>query len=78
MRSTLAPGRVPKAIADLRESATRECAKAEEGKYTVKRIHFDKPIGFGRAKPFDQDDNTIAKFPGLISPHVGNGKGAPK
>lgn len=78
MRSTLAPGKVPQAIAELRDSALSEANKPEAGRHTVGKLTFDLPMAHTRAPEFNQDDNTIAKFPGLISPHVGNGRGAAK
>ena len=79
MHSTLRPGKVPPAIAALRDAASDEIGKPVRGTYTVRRLKFDKEmIGMNTPGSFDQDDNTLARFSGLVSPHVGNGKGAPK
>lgn len=78
MRSTLSPGRVPRAIVALRDAARREADAPEPGTYKVRGLKFDQSTGWSRPAKFNQDDNTIARFPGLISPHVGNGRGVPK
>lgn len=79
MRSSLKPGKVPQAIASLRSAAIAESEKPERGRYVVRHLSFDKPMeNNNEPGTFRQDDNTIAKFPGLVSPHVGNGKGAAK
>lgn len=73
--STLRPGKVSQAIADLRDAAIKEMDAIPDGVSRSEGLSFDK--AHEQAPPasdFDSD-NWVARYPGQNSPHIGNGSG---
>lgn len=71
--SLLRPGKVSDFVAKLRDKSLRELSKPEPGTgiakpdFELKQPEVDLPT-------FNQDDNDVAKFPGVWDPWVGNGR----
>lgn len=78
--STLRPGRVSQAIADLRDAALKEMDATPPGVTEKPDVEFDVDHAASRnTSPSNFDaDNWVARYPGQNSPHIGNGSGGPK
>ena len=73
--STLRPGKVSQAVADLRNAAIREMDAIPAGVEKPDSVTFDN----AHARPATVSDfdsaNWVARYPGQNSPHIGNGAG---
>lgn len=73
--STLRPGKVSQAIADLRDAAIKEMDAIPAGVEKPEAPTFDS--GHSAPPPASDFDSTnwVARYPGQNSPHIGNGSG---
>ena len=76
--STLRPGIVSRAIADLRDKALKEMDAPERGRLGNYKVRFD--LERNTLPPQETPDfhYGAANYPGPNSPHIGNGSGGPR
>lgn len=73
--STLRPGKVSQAIADLRDKAITEMNAIPGGVTRSEGLVFDSEHdSVNETSNFDSE-NWVARYPGQNSPHIGNGSG---
>lgn len=73
--STLRPGKVSQAIADLRDAAIKEMDAIPAGVEKSEALTFDSAhTPPAPVSDFDSS-NWVARYPGQNSPHIGNGSG---
>ena len=78
MGSTLNPGKISKAIADLRNAAIAEMDAPEKGVVDKGEVTFDVSH---REQPNTEDPSLragAASYAGQNCPHIGNGPGGPQ
>jgi hypothetical protein len=73
--STLRPGKVSQAIADLRDAAIKEMDAIPAGVEKPEAITFDSGHTAPAAVSDFDSSNWVARYPGQNSPHIGNGAG---
>lgn len=78
--STLHPGKVTDAIRKLRDAALREMDATPSGEKKAEGVKFDHshaatPAPAIRSQEDFDTQNGVAMFPGVHSPHIGNGSG---
>jgi LPS sulfotransferase NodH len=73
--STLRPGKVSQAIADLRDKAITEMNAIPDGVTRPEDLAFDREHDSVNATSNFDSENWVARYPGQNSPHIGNGSG---
>lgn len=73
--STLRPGKVSQAIADLRDAAIKEMDAIPPGVEKPEGLSFDKEHDVEPVVSNFDADNWVARYPGQNCPHIGNGSG---
>lgn len=73
--STLRPGKVSQAIADLRDKAIAEMNAIPDGVVQSPSLEFDHTHDSENSVDNFDSTNWVARYPGQNSPHVGNGSG---
>ena len=73
--STLRPGKVSQAIADLRDKALAEMNAIPDGVTKSEGLVFDSEHDSVNEPSNFDSTNWVARYPGQNSPHIGNGAG---
>ena len=73
--STLRPGKISQAIADLRDAAIKEMDAIPPGVGKSDKLAFDHSHSSRTSDEDFDSTNWVARYPGQNSPHIGNGSG---
>ena len=75
--STLKPGRRSEWVAKLSEAAAKEMDAVPKGLVDPPKLRFDVGRDEKSTTSYNSDtESWVSKFPGVNSPHVGNGSGS--